>query len=38
MSREEADRVLQALQNRERENLKKQQEIKPRQERVEKDW
>lgn len=37
MSRQEAQRVLQALQNRERENLKKHQE-RPQSEKVEKDW
>lgn len=37
MSREEADRVLKALENRERENLKKQKE-RPQPEQVDKDW
>lgn len=38
MSREEADRVLQALQNREKQDLKKQQEKQRKQAKVEKDW
>jgi Ca-activated chloride channel family protein len=38
MSREEAERVLQALQNREKQDLRKQQERQRRQAKVEKDW
>lgn len=38
MSREEAERVLQALQNREKQDLKKQQERQGKQAKVEKDW
>ncbi len=38
MSREEAERVLQALQNREKQDLKKQQEKQRKQAKVEKDW
>lgn len=38
MSREEAERVLQALQNREKQDQRKQQEKQRRQAKVEKDW
>jgi Ca-activated chloride channel family protein len=38
MSRQEAERVLQALQNREKQDLKKQQEKQRKQAKVDKDW
>jgi len=38
IGRDQADRILQALQNKEKEYLKKQQERTPRQEKTDKDW
>ena len=38
LSKDEADRILQALQNKEKENLKKQQKQPAKPEKVDKDW
>jgi Ca-activated chloride channel family protein len=38
MNKDEADRILQALQNKEKENMKKQKEQPQKQEKVDKDW
>ncbi|MBU2462634.1 MAG: tetratricopeptide repeat protein [Candidatus Edwardsbacteria bacterium] len=38
LSKDEADRILQALQNKEKENMKKQQEQPAKTEKVDKDW
>lgn len=38
MNKDEADRILQALQNKEKENMKKQKEQPARKEKVDKDW
>jgi hypothetical protein len=38
IGRDQADRILQALQNKEKEDLKKKQERTPQQEKSDKDW